>query len=235
MKLKGFLLVATVAAALTAFWPAAGSATTFRGIVVAQQRGSLLVAMPGGLVREATGHATLGSRVVATARGVSVIGHAKSAVIHGIVIRRIDTTLILSSNRHLLAVHHARVLAGVATTTTAPAPGAVVSTIVGIANDELNEVDEDEIGEVRASSIQVQAVVAAVGTGTVTLNVQGRLLVVPLPAGLTFPASVVGQTVTISLSLTVNDDDQGDDDSGHDGRGHDGGHDGGGDHGGGDG
>jgi uncharacterized membrane protein YgcG len=233
MKLKGFLLVATAAAALTAFWPAAGNAVTLRGVVVAHQRGSLLVAMPGGLVRTLTGHAAVGSRVVATTRGVSVIGHANTAVIHGIVIRRIGTTLILASNRHLLAVHHARVLADVATTPTAPTPGAVVSTTVEIANGELNGVDEDEIGEVNANSIQVQAVVAAVGTGTVTLTVQGQMLVVPLPAGLTFPASLVGQTVTISLSLAVNDGDQGDDDSG--GGGHDGGnvHGGGGDHGGG--
>jgi hypothetical protein len=231
MRLKEFLLVATAAAALTAFWPAAGSAATFRGVVVAHQRGSLLVALPGGLVRAVPGHATVGSRIVATSRGVSVIGRARTAVVRGIVIRRIGTTLILSSNRHLLAVHHARVLAGAATTQTAPAPGAVVSTTVGIANGELNEEDEDEIGEVNANAIQMQAVVAAVGTGTVTLTVQGQMLVVPLPAGLTFPASIVGQTVTISLSL-ANEDDQGDDDSGGGDRGHDGGGDHGGDGGG---
>ena len=225
MKLKGFLLGAAVAASLTAFWPAAGGAATFRGVVVAQQHGSLLVAMPGGLVRAVTGHATVGSRIVATTRGVSVVGRATTAVVHGIVVRRIGTTLILSSNRHLLAVHHARVLASTATTSV-PAPGAVVSTTVGIANGELNEVDEDELGEVNANSIQVQAVVAAVGTGTIALTVQGQLLVVPLPAGLTFPASIVGQTVAISLSLAGGQDEQGDDDSGGSG------HDGGGDHGG---
>src|SRR6185437_11085484 len=179
MKLKGLLLAAAAAAALTALWPAAGSAATFRGVVVAQQRGSLLVAMPGGMVRAVTGHAPVGSRIAGTARGMSVIGHARTAVVHGIVVRRIGTTLFLSSNRHLLAVRHARVLAGVAT---APAPGTVVSTTVGIANGELNEVNEDEIGVVSANTIQVQAVVAAVGTGTLALTVQGQLLVVPLPA-----------------------------------------------------
>jgi hypothetical protein len=229
MKLKGLMLAATAAAALTAFWPAAGNAATFRGVVVAHQRGSLLVAMPGGLVRAVPGHASVGSRVVVTTGAVSVLGRARTAVLHGIVVRRIGTTLILSSNKHLLAVHHARTLAAVAATSTAPAPGAVVSTTVGIVNGELNEVDENEIGAVNATAIQVQAVVAAVGTGTVTLTVQGQMLVVPLPVGLTFPASIVGQTVTISLSLAANDDDQGDD------SGHDGGHDGGGDHGGGDG
>ena len=42
----------------------------------------------------------------------------------------------------------------------------------------------------------------------------------PLPAGLTLPASIVGQTVTLSLSLSQgngdNNDDQGDDDQGGD-------------------
>ena len=61
----------------------------------------------------------------------------------------------------------------------------------------------------------MQATIKAVGAGTVTLDVQGQSLTVPLPAGLTLPASLVGQTVTINLSL-ANDDDQGDDDQGGD-------------------
>ncbi len=83
-----------------------------------------------------------------------------------------------------------------------------------------------------ASSIAVQATISAVGAGTVTLNVQGQTLTVPLPGGLTLPAALVGQTVTINLSLAPDDNDQGDDDGGHSGRGHDGdghGGDGGGD------
>ena len=65
----------------------------------------------------------------------------------------------------------------------------------------------------------MQATIAAVGVGTVTLNVQGQTLTVNLPAGLTLPASLVGQTVTITLSLKQ-DDNQGDDNGGdHDGGG----------------
>ena len=54
------------------------------------------------------------------------------------------------------------------------------------------------------------------------MNVQGQTLTVNLPAGLTLPASLVGQTVTITLSLKQ-DDNQGDDNGGdnHDGRGGD--------------
>lgn len=223
MKLKGLLLVATAAAALTALWPAAGSAVTFRGVVVAKQRGTMLVASPSGMLSAVRGSAAIGSRIAFAGGRATIVGHARIAHIHGIVVRRIGTTMILSSNRQLVAIHKARLLADASPTT--PQPGAVVNTTVTTANGELDERSEDQVGQVLNTSIQVQAVVASVGTGTLTLTVQGQSLVVPLPAGLTFPSSVVGQTVTISLSPAGNDDDQGDDDSG-------GGHDGGGDHGG---
>ena len=143
-------------------------------------------------------------------------------MIRGIVVRRVGTTMFLSSNRHLLAIHNARRLADTAPTPTAPQPGAIVSAQVSLANGELEEQNEDEIGEVNDDAIQVQATIAAVGVGTVTLNVQGQTLTVNLPAGLTLPASLVGQTVTITLSLKQ-DDNQGDDNGGdnHDGGGGD--------------
>jgi hypothetical protein len=224
MLTKGLILAAALVAT-AALWPAAGGAATFRGVVVATQHGSLLVASPAGAVRALAGHASLGARVVVTGRRIAVVGRTQSAVVRGIVVRRIGTTLILSSNRHLLAIHRARVLAGSAPNPTAPAPGSVVSTTVAIQNGELDEEQEDEVGQVSAGSIQVQATVASVGTGTVTLTVQGQTLTVQLPAGLTLPASVVGQTVTISVALggahEQGDDDQGDDDNGGGGGGDD--------------
>jgi hypothetical protein len=223
MRLKGLVLFVAVVGAVAALWPAAGSAATFRGVVVAKQHGTILVASPSGMINAFAGRAAVGSRITVTSGRATVVGHARLAHIHGIVVRRIGSTLILSSNRHLVAIHKARLLADATPTTpTAPQPGAVVNTTVTTTNGELDEQDEDEVGQVNANAIQVQAVVSAVGTGTVTLTIQGQLLVVPLPAGLTFPASIVGQTVTISLSLAANDDDQGDDD-GHDGGDHGGG------------
>jgi hypothetical protein len=212
VKLKGVLAILVVAAAAAAFWPAAGGAATFRGVVVAKQHGTLLVTSPSGVVRVASGRAAVGSRVAVTGRTAAVVGRARSAVIRGIVVRRVGTTMFLSSNRHLLAIHNARRLAD--TAPTAPQPGAIVSTQVSLANGELEEQDENEVGEVNDDAIQVQATIAAVAAGSVTLNVQGQLLTVALPAGLTLPASLVGQTVTISLSLR--EDDQGDDNGGDD-------------------
>ena len=224
MKLKGFLLLAAVAAATAALWPAAGNAARFNGIVLAKQRGTLLIASPAGLVRAAAGQAAVGSRVVLGGGHVTVVGRATRARVRGIVVRRVGTTLFIASNRHLLALHHARVLAGTTPTATPAAPGTVVSAQVAIANGQLDEDDETEVGQVAGNTIAVQATIAAVAPGSVTLNVQGQTLTVPLPGNLTLPASLVGQTVTVNLSL-AGDDNQGDDDHGDDN---------GGDHGGGD-
>jgi hypothetical protein len=223
MKLKGFLLLAATAAVIAALWPAAGSAATFKGIVVARQGGALLVASPAGVVQAIRGRAAVGSRVVVGGGHATVVGHATRARVRGIVVRRVGTTLFISSNRHLLALHKARLLADMTPGTTPAPPGTVVSAQVAIANGELDEQDENDVGQVLSNSITVQATIAAVAPGSVTLTVQGQTLTVPLPAGLTLPASLVGQTVTIQLSLAGSNDNQGDDDQG------DGDHGGGGD------
>jgi hypothetical protein len=225
---KGLISVLALAAATAAFWPAAGGASTFKGVVVAKQHGALLVASPAGALRLVHARAAVGARIALTANGTAVVGRATHATIRGIVVRRLGTTLILSSNRHLIAIPNrvGRRLADnapPAAATSAPAPGAVVSTDVSIQNGQLEEDDEHEVGQVAASSISVLATIKAVAAGSVTLDIQGQSLTVPLPGGLTLPASVVGQTVTINLSLA--DDDQGDDDGGDHHGGHGGGDD----------
>jgi hypothetical protein len=227
MKFKGLLVLAAMAAVSAAWWPAAGNAAAFKGIVVANQRGTLLVASPAGLVRAVGGHAAVGSRVVLGGGHATVVGHATKARIRGIVVRRVGTTLFIASNRHLLALHAARVLADTTPTTSPAAPGTVVSAQVGILNGQLDEEDETDIGQVSGNTLAVQATISAVAPGSVTLSVQGQTLTVPLPAGLTLPASLVGQTVTVNLSL-AGSDNQGDDDQGDDDNGGNGGNGGGG-------
>jgi hypothetical protein len=214
-KLKGLVLLAAVAAVGAALWPAAGGAATFKGVVVARERGTLLVASPAGLVRAVRGSAAVGSRVVLGDGHATVVGRASQAHVRGIVVRHVGTTLFISSNRHLLALHTARVLATTPLPNSSPTPGTIVSAQVGIANGQLDEQDETDVGQVSSNSITVQATVAAVAPGSVTLTVQGQTLTVPLPAGLTLPASLVGQTVTVQLSLGGTDN-QGDDDQGED-------------------
>ena len=209
--MKRFVPVLALAAATAALWPAAGGASIFKGTVVASQRGTLLVTSPSGSLRAVRGHARIGSRIAFSGGSVIVVGRAGRASIRGVVVRQLGTTLVLSSNRHLIAIPNRLGRRLASTAGTAPAPGAVVTTNVSIQNGELEEEDEVEVGQVTAGTLAVQATIKAVGAGSVTLDVQGRSVTVSLPAGLTLPASLVGQTVTINVSLG-NDDEQGDDD-----------------------
>jgi hypothetical protein len=195
------LIVALVA--VVGVWPATSSAARSTGVVVAKQRGALLVASPAGVVSTASGSASIGARVAVSAGHASVIGRSRTAHIRGVVVRRVGTTMFLSSNRHLVALQ----TAAPATTT----PGAVVSSQVTIQNGRLEDENDKVVGQMNANDLQVQAVVAAVGPGTVTLTVGTQTLTVQLPAGLTLPASIVGQTVTLSVSLNdnANDEDNG--------------------------
>jgi hypothetical protein len=212
LKLKGLVLVAVVSAIAAALWPAAGGAATLKGVVVARERGTVLVASEAGLVRAVRGSAPVGSRVTVGAGQATVVGSATRAHVRGIVLRHVGRTMFISSNRHLLALR--------SSDTTPPAPGTVISAQVGIVNGQLDEQGEDDVGQVANGTIPVQATVTAVAAGSVTLTVGGQSLTVPLPGGLTLPASLVGQTVTVQMSLAGSgNDDQGDDDQGDDDQG----------------
>jgi hypothetical protein len=226
------LAVIVAATAVIGVWPAASSAATFRGVVVAKEHGALLVASPAGVVRAVEGNAALGARIALSGGHATVVGTARTARVHGIVVRRLGAIVFLSSNRHLVAVHVGRRLASASDAAPAPAapapqPGDVVSSQVTIQNGELDEDSLEDLGPVAASTLQVQATVSAVGVGTVTLAVGAQTLTVPLPGGLALPATLVGQTVTLSVSLSR--DDARDDDHGggdHGGHGDGGGDDG---------
>ena len=223
--MKWLMSVLALAAATAALWPAAAGASTATGVVVAKQHGMLLVASPSGVLHAVHARASIGSRLALRGTTASVVGHASHAMIRGIVVRQLGTTLILSSNHHLIAIPNrvGRRLAGASTAPAPPAPGAVVTTNVSIANGTLEEDDETEVGQAASSSISVQATIKAVAAGSVTLDVQGQSVTVPLPGGLTLPATLVGQTVTINLSLGGTDDQGDDDGGGNGGQGGDGG------------
>jgi len=219
--MKRVLLTLAVLGVLAA-WPAGAGAATLKGVVVGKLHGRVLVASPAGILQSVAGSASVGSRVAVAGGRLVVVGRAHTARIRGIVVRRIGTVMFVSSNRQVVALHAARRLASASdstptttttttTTTTPAAPGTVISAQVGIgANGQLDEETEDDVGTTSASSLQIQAVVASVGAGTVTLTVNGQSLTLPLPAGLTLPASIVGQTVTLSVDLNESNDDNND-------------------------
>ena len=209
-------LAGITAAVTAAVVPAAAWAGTFQGVVVSHQGTALAVAQPSGLVQtvHSTSRARVGAVVRVSGARVTVVGHARRARVHGVLVRKVGSTAFLA------AVH------------SGPAPGTVVDATVAIGQSgQLTTQTATTGGQV--SSVQVQAVVSAVGPGTVTLTVNGQPLTLQLPAGLTLPASVIGQTFTLTLNLTgatptatppgqgESDDDQGDDedDQGDDGDG----------------
>ncbi len=208
----------------------AGSATAappVSGIVVGSQRGALLVASPTGLVRTVIGHAAVGTRVSTASGRLVTLGSANRAVIRGVVVRRRGNLTFLSASGHMLVVRTARKLASATDTTpqigiapqagTTPQPGSVVDTSVSIDDQgNLDDQGETQVGDV--GQVQAQAVVSAVGPGSVTLTINGQPLTVPLPAGLTLPSSLVGSQVTLNLSFgngqATASGEQGDDDNG---------------------
>ena len=206
--MKRVLPTIALAAVAIAILPAAASASALngvRGVVVSRSQGSLLVATRSGRVVEIKGHASVGSRVV----GSRVVGHASRARIRGVVVKESGARMFVASNHHLVAIHKSRSLAA-AGSTSGPAPGTIVTATVSVNGEtgQLNEDDQGEDGQDSSSTVAIQATVIAVGTGTVTVSVNGTNVTFDLPSGLTLPQSLVGQTVTIDIAL-----DQGDDNS----------------------
>ncbi len=218
MKKSVFLAAIFVAALTAGSALAANHSAPAAGIVVGSQHGVLLVSSPSGVVRTFAGHASIGDRITIAGTRIHVTGRVHRAVLRGVVVRHRGNLTFLSAAHHVLVVRSAaRTVASARDT--APAPGTVVQETVGISdNGDLEQENEQEVGT--SNDATVQAVVTAVGTGTVTITVNGQALTIPLPAGLTLPSSIVGTQVTLTLSFANgtasatqqgNDDEQGDD------------------------
>lgn len=224
------VLLAVTAAALAA-WPAVSSAGTYHGVVVGKQRGVLLVAGQSGQVRSVStsSPAAVGSRVAVSGHNVRVIGRSHTARIRGVVVRRTKHTVFLSAGHRLLAVHSSRALMSASDqppaaptngspTTTAPTNMPNGSTVAGtVTLSPTGEVEDDSLQTVgSANSTQITATVTNIVAGSVTVTVNGQSLTIPLPAGLTLPSTLVGQTITLTLTFPNGQtqgepDDQGED------------------------
>ena len=206
-------LLAAVAGAAAIFPTTALAA--FNGVVVGKSRGSVAAATASGVVHTVRTHASprIGSRVHVNGTSIRVIGRAHHVRIHAVIVRRAGSTTFLAGGRSLLAVRTGRTLSSAGNS--GPSTGAIVNTTASVgSNGQLTSIATQVVGQM--PSIQVQAVITAVGTGTITLSVNGQPLVLALPAGIQLPTSLVNQTVTLTLNLTgqqpvADDDDQGDD------------------------
>ena len=225
--MKKLALLAAVAGAAAIFPTAAFAA--FNGVVVGKSPGALAVASKSGAIHtvHTRAHARVGARVRVNGSAVRVTGRAHSVRIHAIVVRRAGSTTFLAGGHSLFAVQSARRLASAAQSQ--PATGAVVNTTAQITpSAQLSAGSMQVVGQ--STTVTVQAPVTAVGPGSITVNVNGTPLTIALPAGIQLPASLVGQSVTLTLTLTGgqpvaneddqqgdDNDDQGDDNGGHGG------------------
>jgi hypothetical protein len=212
-------LLFAVAVVAAAAFPTSAFAGTFSGVVVGNSGGNLAVASKSGAVRtvHTRAHLRLGTRVHVNGTSVRASGVAHRARVHGVVVGRSHGVTFVAAGHSLLAVraHSGRRLAS-ASAASGPATGSVVNSTVAIGNGQLTQQSMQVVGT--AGSVTIQAPVTAVGPGTITVTINGQSLVIPLPAGIQLPASLVGQNVTLNVTLSVSgataqadDDDQGED------------------------
>jgi hypothetical protein len=226
--MKKLLFAGVVAAAVV--FPTSSLASTFTGIVVGKGGGNLAVASRGGLVRavHSSAHVRLGARVHVNGTAVRAFGIAHRARIHGVVVRRIHGTTFLAAGRSLLAFRSG---SGRRLAALGPTSGAVVNANVAIGSGQLTQQSMQVVGH--EGRVTIQALVTAVGPGSITVAVNGQPLTIALPAGIQLPASLVGQFVTLTLKIedeneveveneveNEDNDDNDDDHSDHSGPGH---------------
>lgn len=191
---------------------AARQVAPIKGIVVGSQHGVILVAQKNGLVRAVRAHAAVGMRVSVSGSRIQTFGRAHRAMFRGVIVRHKGSLTFMSAAQHLLVVRTGRHLSS-ARDSGQPA-GTVVQTTVSIDDQgDLDEQNEHQVGQ--QNQAQVQATITSLGTGTVTLSVNGQPLTIPLPSGLTLPQSMIGQQVTLNLSfangqVTAHEDDNND-------------------------
>ena len=204
MKLRGSSTARRRAAVAAAFWPAAGGAATFKGSSSRSSTARCSSRRLPALVRAVTRRAAVGSRVCSAGRTLrsSVVRRSAHHPRRSSFAASARCSF-LSSNRHLLAIPFARrVGSPTPRRRRRPAPGTVVSAHVG---DRERPARRGRRGRCRPGRRE-HDLRAGDGHGgrcrhRSRSTVQGQTLTVPLPAGLTLPASLVGQTVTIQLSV----------------------------------
>ena len=242
--MKRFLLLwATAGALVVAPNALASTQHSSTGTVIALTRGGVLMAGGKGLVSFAPGRARVGSRVVLSGSSLRIVGFAHAARLRGVVAARRGNVVVLSAAHRLFPVRMGGRAPAAVSDHSGPQAGEVVGVTVSIdENGNLVATSSDDEGEV--GTAHVQATIAAIGTSTITLSVNGQSIVLPLPAGSTVSPALLGTQVTLTLTFAngttvANEDEQADnDDQGDNGiqtAGHDHGDDGGDDSGGGDG
>jgi uncharacterized membrane protein YgcG len=200
MRTLSRVLIAVAVGALVA--PAmAGAAKTpgTHGIVVQRdaKAGSVVVATRSGKLQRVhvakPNGIAMGSVLQVTGTKVSVVGHARKAKLHGVVVRRHRHSFALAGNGSVLAV----------TSPTPPTPGEQVTATVQVNPTSLDDDDGDEqVDGQNVASAEVRGTVLSQDATTLRLAVTG------FPSGLaiglggkTIPTLAVGTPVEARVAL----------------------------------
>ena len=214
--MRRFLLLSAAVGALVVAPNALASTHSSTGTVIALTRGGVLVAGGKGLVSFAPGRARVGSRVVLTGSSLRIVGFTHSARVRGVVAARRGNLLVLSAAHRLFSMSMRGRVPAALSSHSGPEPGDVVAATVSI-DEHGNVVATSTEDDGQVGTAQVQATITAIGTNTITLNVNGQSIVLPLPADTTVSPALVGTQVTLTLTFSngttvANEDEQGDND-----------------------
>jgi copper(I)-binding protein len=197
---RAFVLAALAAFALPALADAAPA--TSRGIVVQRDTatGAVVLASPNGVLHRvklaSPGKLKMGALIQVRGSKISVIGRARSAKVHGLVMRRSPHAYALASNGAVVAV---------ATPTTAPPPaGQEVTATVQVTPTQLSDDDGDvQVSDNGAPTAELHGTVLSQDAAVLRLTVPGFSagLAIALVPGQTIPALPVGTPVDVRVSI----------------------------------
>ncbi len=205
-------LAALAAAALPA--AAHAAATTITGVVVAKEaaRGTLVVATRSGAARTVHARlsaARLGDRISVSGTKLSdgtvragslrVVGHARSATVQGVVVRRLAKRTLVSTGGSVIAI--GRPVARRALASRSLAPGSIARFGLAIKGGTVRETSAKALGT--TTTVEVEGQVVTVSPFVV--NVEGLPIAIIVPVGVTLPATLApGDEVELSVTVDAN-------------------------------
>ncbi len=177
MRKPALLLVSAAAAIAALALPGgAAAATSTRGVVVQRdaRAGVLVLATSNGTLKRVAlakpKRFKMGSLVQVRGAKVKLVGHARKAKLHGVVVRRGHGSFALAGNGSVLAV----------ASTTPPPAGQQITTTVAVGANTLSDDDgEMQVEDAHAPGAEVRGTVLSQDASSLVLTVEG------FPAGLT--------------------------------------------------
>jgi hypothetical protein len=219
--MRKILLAATVGVVLAL--PATAGASLFRGVVISRSSsdGELVIAAKNGktMTVRTSSLVTPGAVISASTRALgdgtfsvshlSVLGRSVRASFRGVFVKRAGSSSFFSAGRSIVVVDTAAVrgLASARTDTPLqPGQSADVNLTIGpqgtlTANSltPVGQAAEKLVLQVTVTSVTPATATAA---GSLTLQVNGQALVIPLPVGTVLPASVIpAATVNVTIDF----------------------------------